>query len=71
MKIIIDINVHMSSNRSKKNKLIELFLNNWKSNVCYELYKPNIAYSVSKLSRFTSNPSMDHWKAIKKVHFGL
>ena len=27
----------------------------------------DIVYLISKLSRFTSNPSMEHWKAIKKV----
>jgi len=25
-----------------------------------------IIYSVSKLSRFISNPNLDHWKAIKR-----
>jgi hypothetical protein len=28
---------------------------------------PDIAYSISKLSRFTSNPNMDHWRTIKGV----
>ena len=27
----------------------------------------DISFSVSKLSRFTSNPSVDHWKAINRV----
>jgi hypothetical protein len=27
----------------------------------------DIAYSVSKMSRFKSNLSMDHWKVIKRV----
>jgi len=26
-----------------------------------------IAYSVSKLSRFIKNPSMNHWKVIKRI----
>ena len=26
--------------------------------------RPNIAYAVSKLSRYTSNPSNDHWTAL-------
>nr|GEX61154.1 zinc finger, CCHC-type [Tanacetum cinerariifolium] len=29
--------------------------------------RPDIAYTVSRLSRFTSNPSRQHWKAITKV----
>ena len=28
---------------------------------------PDIAYAVSKLSRYTSNPGEDHWKAIIRV----
>jgi hypothetical protein len=28
--------------------------------------RPDIVYSINKLSRFTSNPSMDYWKTIKK-----
>ena len=27
----------------------------------------DIAYAVSKLSRFTSNPSIKHWKAIERI----
>ncbi|GJW68700.1 putative reverse transcriptase domain-containing protein [Tanacetum coccineum] len=29
--------------------------------------RPDIAYSICKLSRYTSNPSQDHWKAIERV----
>ena len=29
--------------------------------------KLDIAYSVSKPSRFIGNPSMGHWKAIKRI----
>ena len=29
--------------------------------------RPDIAYAVSKLSRYTSNPGEDHWKAIVRV----
>jgi hypothetical protein len=29
--------------------------------------RPDISYAVSKLSRFTSNPGDDHWKALKQV----
>ena len=29
--------------------------------------RPDIAFTVCKLSRFTSNPSVEHWKAIARV----
>ena len=29
--------------------------------------RPDIVFAVSKLSRFTSNPSVEHWKAIGRV----
>ena len=29
--------------------------------------RPDIAFAVSKLSRFTSNPNVEHWKAIERV----
>ena len=29
--------------------------------------RPDISFVVGKFSRFTSNPSMDHWKAIARV----
>ena len=29
--------------------------------------RPDISYVVSKLSRFTSNPGDDHWKALRRV----
>nr|GEZ39361.1 hypothetical protein [Tanacetum cinerariifolium] len=30
--------------------------------------RPDIAYAVGRLSRFTSNPSRQHWKAITRVY---
>ncbi|GKB09448.1 retrovirus-related pol polyprotein from transposon TNT 1-94 [Tanacetum coccineum] len=30
--------------------------------------RPDIAYAVCKLSRYTSNPSQDHWKTIGRVY---
>ena len=29
--------------------------------------RPDVAFAVSKLSRFTSNPSVEHWKAIGRI----
>ncbi|XP_040990897.1 secreted RxLR effector protein 161-like [Juglans microcarpa x Juglans regia] len=31
--------------------------------------RPDIAYAVSVLSRFQSNPGQEHWKAAKKVRY--
>ena len=29
--------------------------------------RADISFAISKLSRFTSNPSIEHWKAIGRV----
>jgi hypothetical protein len=29
--------------------------------------RPDISFTVSKLSRFTSNPGDDHWRALERV----
>ena len=29
--------------------------------------RPDMSYAMSKLSRFTSNPGDDHWKALERV----
>ncbi|KAL8523146.1 hypothetical protein ACS0TY_013206 [Phlomoides rotata] len=29
--------------------------------------RPDLACSVNKLSRFTSNPNEEHWKALRRV----
>ncbi|GJR43063.1 zinc finger, CCHC-type containing protein, partial [Tanacetum coccineum] len=33
--------------------------------------RPDIAYAVGRLSRFTSNPSRQHWQAITRIHLLL
>ncbi|GJX02615.1 zinc finger, CCHC-type containing protein [Tanacetum coccineum] len=39
----------------------------WLLNVCHDLYQPDIAFVVGKLSRYTSNPGTQHWQAIQRV----
>ena len=29
--------------------------------------RPDIAYAICKMSRYTSNPSVEHWKAIGRI----
>jgi len=35
--------------------------------VCKTCTKPDIAYTVDKMNRYTSNPSHIHWIAIQKI----
>ncbi|KAK6140518.1 hypothetical protein DH2020_025748 [Rehmannia glutinosa] len=63
----VDLSLHLAKNRGEPVSQLEyarvigslMYLTNC---TC-----PDIAYSVSKLSRFTSNPSTDHWKAVRRV----
>ena len=63
----VDINLHLSKNIGQSISQLEyscitgslMYVMN-----CTRLY---IAYSVSKLSRYMSNPGVDHWKAIIRV----
>ena len=63
----IDVNLHMSKNRGESVSQLEY------SRVIESLMylmsctRPDIAYAVSKLSRYTSNPNGDHWKGIVRV----
>ncbi|KAK6141007.1 hypothetical protein DH2020_025245 [Rehmannia glutinosa] len=63
----VDLSLHLAKNRGEPVSQLEyarvigslMYLTN--------CTRPDIAYSVSKLSRFTSNPSTDHWKAVTRV----
>ena len=63
----LDNNLHLSKNRGEGISQVEY------SRVIESLMYlmnctiPDIAYTVSRLSRYTSNPSTDHWKAIVRV----
>jgi len=63
----MNISVYLS--RNKDTKLDQLEYYQIIENLMYVMkyMRPNIAYSVSKLSRFTSNLSMDHWKIINRA----
>ena len=60
----LDNSLHLSKNRGegisqvKYSRVIESLM---------YLNRPDIAYMVSRLSRYTSNSSVDHWKEIIKV----
>ncbi|KAH9752530.1 hypothetical protein KPL71_014732 [Citrus sinensis] len=63
----LDTIIHLSKNRGEGISQVEyariigslMYLTN--------CTRPDLAYIVSKLSRYTSNPGTDHWKAIVRV----
>ena len=63
----LDTSIHLSKNRGEGISQVEyariigslIYLTN--------CTRPDLAYIVSKLSRYTSNPAIDHWKAIVRV----
>ncbi|KAL0392270.1 UNVERIFIED_CONTAM: Retrovirus-related Pol polyprotein from transposon TNT 1-94 [Sesamum radiatum] len=63
----VDLNLHLAKNKDEPECQIEY------SRIIGSLMyimngtRPDIAYAVNKLSRFTSNPSKDHWKGLIRV----
>ncbi|XP_073129639.1 secreted RxLR effector protein 161-like [Henckelia pumila] len=63
----MDLGTHLAKHRGKAVSQLEyarvigslMYLTN--------CTRPNLVYTVNKLSRFTSNPSEDHWKTLMKV----
>uniref|UniRef100_A0A2N9FGI1 Retrotransposon Copia-like N-terminal domain-containing protein n=1 Tax=Fagus sylvatica TaxID=28930 RepID=A0A2N9FGI1_FAGSY len=67
VKTPIDVNLHLTKN--KGNGISQLEYSQIIGSLMYIMNctRPDIAYSVSKLSRYTSNSGEDHWKAIVRV----
>ena len=63
----VDVNLHLTKNKGQGISQLEYL--RIISNLMYIMNctRPDIAYFVSKLSRYTSNPGEDHWKALVKV----
>lgn len=63
----VDPTLHLTTNRGESISQLEysriidslMYLSN--------CTRPDIAYSISKLSRYTSNPGKEHWKALVRV----
>ena len=67
MRTPIDVILHLSKNNGKS-----LSQQEYAQSIGSLMYVMNctcsdIAYAVNKLSRYTSNPGLDHWKAIVRV----
>ena len=64
---LVDINLHLSKNIGQSISQLEYSRIIGSLMYVMNCTRPDIAYSVSKLSRYTSNPGVDHWKEIIRV----
>ena len=67
MRTPIDVNLHLTKNKGKGISQLEYSRIIGSLMYIINCTRPNIAYAVSKLSRYTSNPGEDHWKALVRV----
>ena len=67
MRTPVDVNLHLSKNNGKRISQQEYAQAIGSLMYAMNCTRPNIAYVVSKLSIYTSNPGSDHWKAIVRV----
>ena len=63
----LDNSLHLSKNRGEGISQVEYSRVIGSLMYLMSCTRPDIAYTVSRLSRYTSNPSADHWKAIVRV----
>ena len=67
MRTPIDVNLHIYKNNGKSLSQQEYAQAIGSLMYVMNCTLPDIAYAVSKLNRYTSNPGPDHWKAIVRV----
>ena len=63
----VDVSLHLSKNGGEGVSQLEYSRIIGSLMYLMSCTRPDIAYSVSRLSRYTSNPGHDHWKAIVRV----
>ena len=63
----IDISQHLSKNKGESISQIEYARVIGSLMYLMSCTRPDLAYTVSRLARYTSNPSAEHWKAIVRV----
>ena len=63
----IDANHHLSKNKEEIISQVEYARVIGSLMYLMSCTRPDIAFTVSRLSRYTSNPGADHWKAIVRV----
>ena len=67
MRTFVDVNLHLSKNNGKTLSQQEYAQAIGSLMYVMNCTRPGIAYVVRKLSRYTSNPGPDHWKAIVRI----
>ncbi|KAL0322507.1 UNVERIFIED_CONTAM: Retrovirus-related Pol polyprotein from transposon TNT 1-94 [Sesamum angustifolium] len=67
----VDLNLHLAKNKDEPECQIEYSRIIGSLMYIMNCTRPDIAYAVNKLSRFTSNPSKDHWKGLIRVFIYL
>ena len=63
----VDINLHLFKNKGEGMSQLEYSRIIGSLMYLMSCTRPDIAYAVSRLSRYTSNPGDNHWKAIVRV----
>ena len=63
----LDVNLHMSKNKGESVSQLEYSRMIGSLMYLMSCTRLDIAYTVSKPSRYTSNPNDDHWKGIIRV----
>ncbi|KAL0388370.1 UNVERIFIED_CONTAM: Retrovirus-related Pol polyprotein from transposon TNT 1-94 [Sesamum radiatum] len=63
----VDLNLHLAKNKDEPECQIEYSRIIGSLMYIMNCTRPDIAYAVNKLNRFTSNPSKDHWKGLIRV----
>ncbi|KAI3728566.1 hypothetical protein L6452_17204 [Arctium lappa] len=63
----IDTSQHLSKNRGEGVKQVEYSRIIGSLMYLMSYTRPDLAYAVSRLSRYTSNPSLEHWKSITRL----
>ncbi|GKD53452.1 zinc finger, CCHC-type containing protein [Tanacetum coccineum] len=67
----IDTSIHLSKNRGVSVAQLEYSRIIGMLMYLITSTRPDLAYVVSRLSRYTSNPSVSHWKALTRVLYYL
>ena len=67
MRTPIDVNLHLTKNKGQGISQLEYSRIIGSLMYIMNCTRPDIAYSINKLSRYTSNPGEDHWMALVRV----